>query len=107
MLVVALVGGEEHRPRPNSSSDLGCAVNLQRVVASPFHALNAGKKLPFESAIISALRSVCLNGVWALDLWDVVTPAMAPPLGLGVPPPYVLVGGGEWRIEGPSRRFCR
>jgi hypothetical protein len=43
-------------------------------VASPLHAPRVGKKLPFESAITSALRSVRLIGVWALDLWDGVTP---------------------------------
>jgi hypothetical protein len=71
-------------------------------MASPLHAPRVGKKLPFESTITSALRSVRLIGVWALDLWDGVTPAMAPPLGLGAPPPCVLVwgeSGRSWLVD--------
>jgi hypothetical protein len=74
-------------------------MNPPCAVASPLHAPRVGKKLPFESAITSALRSVRLIGVWALDLWDGVTPAMAPPLSLGAPPPCVLVWG---KVEEPG-----
>ena len=71
-------------------------MNPPCAVASPLHAPRVGKKLPFESAITSALRSVRLIGVWALDLWDGVTPAMAPPLDLGRRRP-VSWCGGKWK----------
>jgi hypothetical protein len=102
-LFVELAGSDGHLLLPNCSPWARLRHGHRPVMVKVYDHSIAGKKLPFESAIISSLRSVRLNGVWALDLWVGVTPSMAPPLGLGAPPPCVLVGG-KWRMEGPGRR---
>jgi hypothetical protein len=70
-LFVELAGSDGHLLLPNCSPWARLRHGHRPVVVKVYDHSIAGKKLPFESAIISSLRSVRLNGVWALNCGSV------------------------------------